>query len=143
MSWDDENWKQAARDYHAERGPTATLEGRAVVHGDPREEPPPAESIDDYGFHYNPRDGGSADSHKKTNSLTLTFFDDLDDAPQKSWLIKGVMARGETSSWIALPGKGKSALLTDIAIHSANGKDWARPPHEGPERRHLLRIRAG
>ena len=61
---------------------------------------------------------------KKTNSLALTFFDELTDAPAKPWLIKGVIARGETSSWIAPPGKGKSALLTDIAVHMAGAKDW-------------------
>jgi AAA domain len=46
-------------------------------------------------------------------------FDELTDAPPKPWLIKNVIARGETSSWIAPPGKGKSALLTDIAVHLA------------------------
>src|SRR5260370_32721221 len=56
--------------------------------------------------------------------IKLTFFDQLTDAAPKPWLIKNVMARGETSSWIAQPGKGKSALLTDIAIHVAAGKDW-------------------
>jgi hypothetical protein len=56
--------------------------------------------------------------------IKLTFFDQLTDAAPKPWLIKNVIARGETSSWIAQPGKGKSALLTDIAIHVATGKDW-------------------
>ncbi len=56
--------------------------------------------------------------------IKLTFFDQLTDAAPKPWLIKNVIARGETSSWIAHPGKGKSALLTDIAIHVAAGKDW-------------------
>jgi hypothetical protein len=37
---------------------------------------------------------------------------------------QNVIARGETSSWIAPPGKGKSALLTDIAVHLAGGADW-------------------
>jgi AAA domain len=63
----------------------------------------------------------------KTETKTevkLTFFDQLTDAAPKPWLIKNVIARGETSSWIAQPGKGKSALLTDIAIHVAAGKDW-------------------
>jgi AAA domain len=55
----------------------------------------------------------------------LFFFDDLVESPQsKPWLIKNVIARDETSSWIAPPGKGKSALLTDIAIHSAAGMNW-------------------
>jgi hypothetical protein len=56
--------------------------------------------------------------------LALTFFDQLIEAKPKPWLIKNVIARGEASSWIASPGKGKSALLTDIAIHLAGGKDW-------------------
>jgi hypothetical protein len=57
--------------------------------------------------------------------LPLTFFDDLSDEPAaKQWLIKNVMARDETSSRIAPPGKGKSALLTDIAVHSAASKHW-------------------
>ena len=55
--------------------------------------------------------------------VKLSFFDQLTDAMPKPWLIKNVIARGETSSWIAQPGKGKSALLTDIAIHVAAGKD--------------------
>ena len=31
---------------------------------------------------------------------------------------------GNQSSWIARPGKGKSALLTDIAVHGGQGKGW-------------------
>ena len=57
--------------------------------------------------------------------IPLTFFADLADTPTpRPWLIKNVIARDETSSWIAPPGKGKSALLTDIAVHTAAGKDW-------------------
>jgi hypothetical protein len=55
----------------------------------------------------------------------LTFFDELSETPApKPWLIKNVISRDETSSWIAPPGKGKSALLTDIAVHLAGGVDW-------------------
>ena len=61
----------------------------------------------------------------RSRALPLTFFDDLSDSPSpKPWIIKNVMARNETSSWISPPGKGKSALLTDIAVHVARGKDW-------------------
>jgi hypothetical protein len=56
--------------------------------------------------------------------MILTFFDQLTEVIPKPWLIKNVIARGEASSWIAQPGKGKSALLIDIAIHLAGGKDW-------------------
>jgi AAA domain len=71
--------------------------------------------MDDPGFY----------SQRKPNALPLTFFDDLSEKPPpKPWLIKNVIARGETSSWIAPPGKGKSALLTDIGVHVAAGRDW-------------------
>jgi AAA domain len=62
---------------------------------------------------------------RPVRALPLTFFDELSDNPTaKPWIIKNVIARDETSSWIAPPGKGKSALLTDIAVHSAAFKHW-------------------
>jgi len=57
-------------------------------------------------------------------SPQLTYFDDCGQFAQKHWVIKGVIALGETSGWIAPPGHGKSALLTDIAVHCAAGIDW-------------------
>jgi AAA domain len=65
---------------------------------------------------------GNGDGGDK--ALRLTFFDQLIKAAPKPWLIKNVMARGETSSWIAPPGIGKSALITETAVHLALGKDW-------------------
>ena len=60
-----------------------------------------------------------------SRAVPLTFFDELSETPSpKPWLIKNVISRDETSSWIAPPGKGKSALLTDIAVHKAGGLDW-------------------
>jgi hypothetical protein len=56
--------------------------------------------------------------------LPLTYFDDAHDFPPKDWLIKGVIARRETSTWAGGPGKGKSALLTSLCIHVASGTDW-------------------
>ena len=62
---------------------------------------------------------------KDSKPLALTFFDELSECPSaKPWVIKNVIARDETSSWFAPPGKGKSALLTDIAVHNAGGLDW-------------------
>jgi hypothetical protein len=66
-----------------------------------------------------------AESQATAAALPLTYFSDLsENPPPKPWLIKNVIARDETSSWIAPPGKGKSALLTDIAVHKAGGIDW-------------------
>lgn len=43
---------------------------------------------------------------------------------QKMWIIKGAVAWGETSAWIGPPGSLKSALMSDLAISSAFGRDW-------------------
>jgi hypothetical protein len=42
----------------------------------------------------------------------------------KDWLIKGILARGESSAWIAPPGGMKSALLAQASICAAAGLDW-------------------
>jgi hypothetical protein len=63
-------------------------------------------------------------SPEAPKGMSQTFFEDVEKAKNKRWIIKGVIAQGETSSWIAPPGKGKSALLTDLAVHAAQGKDW-------------------
>jgi hypothetical protein len=55
----------------------------------------------------------------------LVTFDEMEvDPPAKKWLIKGILARGETSAWIAPPGAMKSALLAEAAIHVGAGLDW-------------------
>jgi hypothetical protein len=57
-------------------------------------------------------------------ALGLTYFDDCGAFTRKRWILKGIIARGETSAWIAPPGAGKSALLTEISVHCAAGIDW-------------------
>jgi len=57
-------------------------------------------------------------------AVRLTFFDQLTKAASKPWVIKSVMARGETSSWVAPPAMAKSALLTEVAVHLGGGQDW-------------------
>lgn len=42
----------------------------------------------------------------------------------KSWVIKGVLAREEVSSFIGPPGASKSALLTDIGVYAAAHPEW-------------------
>ncbi len=56
--------------------------------------------------------------------LPLTYFDEAQDFPPKDWILKGVIALRETSSWVGGPGKGKSALLTSLSLHAASGRDW-------------------
>jgi hypothetical protein len=108
----------------------------------PQLEPPAEHDIplpggpEDYGTERKAHDdtyqrGGQAggkDGQKTEQTyrgFSLTYFGDLSGKPTpKSWVIKNVIARGETSSWIAPPGKGKSALWTDIAVHAAADLNW-------------------
>ena len=57
-------------------------------------------------------------------ALPFVGFDEMEVEVQKPWLLKNVIAKAETSSWIGGPGKGKSALLTDVAISVAAGTEW-------------------
>jgi hypothetical protein len=43
---------------------------------------------------------------------------------RKNWIVKGLLARGETSAWIAPPGGMKSALMADLSFALSNGEDW-------------------
>jgi hypothetical protein len=54
----------------------------------------------------------------------LEYYETFGAVVTKAWIIKGVIAKGETSSWIGPPGAGKSALIADLAIHAAAGTDW-------------------
>lgn len=56
--------------------------------------------------------------------IPLEFYEDFDKTVSKKAIIKGVLYKGERSSWVGPPGSGKSALLTDLAIHAAEGADW-------------------
>ena len=37
-------------------------------------------------------------------SIPLDYYENFDKAVAKDWIIKGVIAKGETSSWIGPPG---------------------------------------
>ncbi len=60
----------------------------------------------------------------QTQPLKLTYFDKCGEFANKKWILKGIAALGETSAWIAPPGAGKSALLTEMAVHCAAKIDW-------------------
>src|SRR5262249_4389037 len=58
-------------------------------------------------------------------ALPFKLFDEITAAViNKPWIIKNVLARGETSSWYGPPGGTKSSLWTDIAIHVAGQGSW-------------------
>jgi hypothetical protein len=56
--------------------------------------------------------------------IALEFFEDFEKTLPKRAIIKGVIYKGERSSWVGPPGSGKSALLADLAIHAAEGTNW-------------------
>jgi hypothetical protein len=66
----------------------------------------------------------SATGAATTGGLPFVHIDEIDVNVEKTWLLKGLLAERETSSWIAPPKAGKSALLADIAMHVAGGRDW-------------------
>ncbi|HZH10675.1 MAG TPA: AAA family ATPase [Microvirga sp.] len=61
---------------------------------------------------------------KADNALPFQVFDDIVTNGKKPHIIKGVIVRGETSSWVGAPGKAKSALITDISVHVSAGWGW-------------------
>lgn len=53
------------------------------------------------------------------------LLDDLgDDPPKKQWIVKNIIARSETSAWIAPPGGLKSALLAELSFCVCALEDW-------------------
>jgi hypothetical protein len=86
------------------------------------DEPPPPAGPDDYGSA--PIALVQKPKRVLPPPLKLTYFDDSAASIEKRWILKGLLALGETSAWIAPPGAGKSALQTEIAIHCAAQRDW-------------------
>lgn len=64
------------------------------------------------------------DVSSRPSSPKVTYFNDCGVFTHKRWIMKGVIARGETSGWTAPPGSGKSALLTEIAVYCAARLNW-------------------
>jgi bifunctional DNA primase/polymerase-like protein/AAA domain-containing protein len=71
-----------------------------------------------------PLHGDATSKPAQSQAMAMTFFDDVESFTKKEWLLKGAIAKGETSLWIAPPGRLKSALMTDISICLASGVDW-------------------
>jgi energy-coupling factor transporter ATP-binding protein EcfA2 len=68
----------------------------------------------------------SRSSTQQTSSagIPLDYYENFSAAVSKDWIIKGVIAKGETSSWIGPPASGKSALLASVAMCAADGDGW-------------------
>jgi len=64
------------------------------------------------------------DAGERKKPLQFTLFKDFGRYARKEWIQKGILARGEISSWIGPPGCGKSALLTEISFHVASDRNW-------------------
>lgn len=56
--------------------------------------------------------------------LNVRAFAEFGDQEPKKWLIEGVIALREDSTWFGRDGQGKSTLADDIAIHIASKRDW-------------------
>ncbi|MCA1474294.1 AAA family ATPase [Bradyrhizobium sp. NBAIM08] len=56
--------------------------------------------------------------------IPLDYYENFGNAVPKTWIFKGALAIGETSSFVGPPGSGKSALLASVALHAATGTDW-------------------
>jgi AAA domain len=59
-----------------------------------------------------------------TDALHFEMFDDAAEDVEKQWLLKGLIALGEDSSWFGPPGSMKSALLLDMAFHITMRRPW-------------------
>ena len=68
---------------------------------------------------------------KPTPFAFSTFDDAVAQSPSKPWLLKGLLARGETSGWIGPPGSLKSAVLTSVAIAVSSGDDFCEKRSKG------------
>jgi hypothetical protein len=49
----------------------------------------------------------------------------------KRWILKGLLAWGETSGWVGPPGSLKSSILASVAVASAAGEDWCGKRNKG------------
>lgn len=57
-------------------------------------------------------------------ALGFKTFADFGSVEPKNWLIEGVLALGEDSTWYGKDGRGKSTFIDDIAVHVGSGRDW-------------------
>ena len=66
----------------------------------------------------------STDNEWLSKALPFEMFDDAAKNVEKKYLLKGLIALGEDSSWFGPPGSMKSSLLLDMAFHIAWRRNW-------------------
>jgi AAA domain len=72
------------------------------------------------------------DRRRSSAGYPFKTFDEMSgETAAKNWLVKGILAKGETSAWIAPPGGMKSALLAQASICVAGGLDWQGKRNKG------------
>jgi hypothetical protein len=103
--------------------------GLSAADQPPIDDAPMPNGPEDYGLSAEASRGGhdgpvDSRSTGRSAALKLTYFDDCGAYVEKRSILKGIIARRETSAWIAPPGAGKSALLTEISVHCAAKIDW-------------------
>lgn len=69
--------------------------------------------------------GPYCDPHQDRNAIRFTHLSEFaTKPPRKDWLLKGIIAKGETTAWVGPPGSLKSALMASLAVSVAAGRDW-------------------
>jgi hypothetical protein len=54
----------------------------------------------------------------------FTLFDEIEQAPRKTWQVEGFHGEGEMVCSFGSPSAGKSALIIDKSAHLADGRHW-------------------
>lgn len=65
-----------------------------------------------------------ANDNSKKARFQTTWFKDIAESQIKEHVIDGVFGVGEFSVVVGPPGSGKSAIITDAAMHVAEGRQW-------------------
>jgi hypothetical protein len=77
------------------------------------------------------------------------LYREMSATSRKEWLVRDFLGSGDASAFYGIPGCGKSALVEDLALHVAAGREWhGRAVQQGTvlyvalERRQLVERRA-
>lgn len=52
------------------------------------------------------------------------LYREMDATSRKDWLVHGLLGAGDASAFYGIPGRGKSVLIEDLALHIAAGREW-------------------